>query len=241
MIHLMSSLRPGEITWSSERTVRVVVEGDVGSAAIRAQRLNAWVEALRTGFADRLAIIDVAACDTTITLTIDPARSLDLSFNEVEEKVHALCETSMRVPLPRRSVIELPTVYGGTDGPDLDSVCDHTGLSQSEVIDRHSRGMYTVSHLGFAPGFAYLVGLDPLLATPRLDTPRTRVPAGSVGIAGLRTGCYPLSLPGGWRLIGKTRVALFNSQKPRHPAPYQPGDQVRFVPVRAHTEGLATS
>src|SRR5207342_511454 len=97
-------------------------------------------------------------------------------------------------------------------------------------IERHSAGRYKVAMLGFAPGFPYLIGLDPALAMPRLDTPRTRVEAGSVGIGGAQAGIYPQAGPGGWRIIGRTRQVLFAASR-TPPAQLAPGDQVRFVPV----------
>ena len=123
--------------------------------------------------------------------------------------------------------IEIPVCYGGGDGPDLADVAQRAGLSESDVIARHTGGDYTVAMLGFAPGFAYLLGLDPALHTPRRATPRTRVPAGSVAIGGAQTAVYPHALPGGWNLIGRTPFALFDLA--RMPANLvAPGDRVRF-------------
>lgn len=116
------------------------------------------------------------------------------------------------------------------DGPDLTEVADRTGLAVSEVIARHSNRWYEVYLIGFVPGWAYLGDLDPALVLPRRSVPRTRVPAGSVAIAGAQTGVYPLATPGGWHLLGRTSVVLFDpSAEP--PALLAPGDRVRFVPV----------
>ncbi|HLO67907.1 MAG TPA: 5-oxoprolinase subunit PxpB, partial [Holophaga sp.] len=120
--------------------------------------------------------------------------------------------------------------YGGEDGPDLEAVARHCGLAPEEVARRHAGATYRVHFLGFAPGFPYLGGLDPALAAPRLDAPRTRVPAGSVGIAGAQTGIYPLESPGGWRLIGRTPLVLFDPRRPE-PCLLRPGDLLRFVEV----------
>jgi len=131
-------------------------------------------------------------------------------------------------PAARRVV--LPVRYGGVDGPDLGLVARHAGMTEAEVIRRHCAGIYRVTMIGFTPGFPYLSGLDPALATPRLDTPRPRVPAGSVGIGGEQTGVYPMESPGGWRLIGRTAARLFDP----HRIPVSllsPGDGVRFVPA----------
>ncbi|MBN1920884.1 MAG: 5-oxoprolinase subunit PxpB [Anaerolineae bacterium] len=125
-------------------------------------------------------------------------------------------------------LIEIPVRYGTGDGPDLQDVADFHQLSPEEVIALHTAPTYRVAMLGFAPGFAYLVGLDPRLATPRLATPRTYVAPGSVGIAGNQTGVYALSTPGGWRIIGRTSLVLF---EPTRPEPFllHAGDSVRFV------------
>jgi KipI family sensor histidine kinase inhibitor len=129
-------------------------------------------------------------------------------------------------------VIEIPVRYGGEDGPDIDAVAAHVGLSVDDVIALHSACEYRVAMLGFAPGFPYLLGMDPRLAMPRLPTPRARVAAGSVGIGGTQTGIYPRSGPGGWRLIGRTAMTLFDAAR-ELPAALAPGDRVRFVAVES--------
>lgn len=124
-------------------------------------------------------------------------------------------------------LVEIPVCYGGEFGPDLADVATQARMTTDEVIARHSAGVYTVAMLGFAPGFPYLLGLDPALHTPRRATPRTRVPAGSVAIGGAQTGIYPRGLPGGWQLIGRTPLSLFDPQ--REPSCLlAPGDKVRF-------------
>jgi len=128
------------------------------------------------------------------------------------------------------TLIGIPVCYGGVYGPDLPDVARHTGLSEAEVIRLHSERVYPIYMLGFLPGFPYLGGMDPRLSTPRLPTPRTRIPAGSVGIGGMQTGIYPMASPGGWRLIGRTPMKLFD---PDRPLPYRAGDRIRFVPVSA--------
>jgi inhibitor of KinA len=128
---------------------------------------------------------------------------------------------------------EIPVVY---DGPDLGRVAEHAGLGLQEVRERHAATLYRVALLGFAPGFPYLDGLDPALHTPRLDTPRPQVPEGSIAIGGSHTGIYSIPSPGGWNLIGHTRVRLFDPARaiPGHEGEMcwlQPGDRVRFVPT----------
>ncbi len=134
-------------------------------------------------------------------------------------------------------VIEIRVVYGGEDGPDLETVAEHAGLSTQEVIDIHSGTGYRVYMIGFAPGFPYLGGLDQRIACPRMKTPRIKVPAGSVGIAESQTGVYPNASPGGWQLIGRTAVRLFDSQVAAtgaSPSLITPGSEVRFIPVKIH-------
>jgi inhibitor of KinA len=124
--------------------------------------------------------------------------------------------------------VEIPVRYGGEDGPDLAFVAEKHQLTSSEVVQLHTAAIYRVGMMGFTPGFAYLMGLDPRLATPRLVNPRTLVPAGSVGIAGSQTGVYPLESPGGWQLIGRTDLTLFDPEHDPHFL-LAPGDEVRFV------------
>ena len=126
--------------------------------------------------------------------------------------------------------VEIPTLYGGENGPDLSFVAEHNGLTVEEVVRIHSSRDYPVYMMGFTPGFPYLGGMDGRIAAPRLNSPRTNVPAGSVGIAGEQTGIYPMESPGGWQIIGRTETTLFD---PNHEKPFllAPGDQVRFVPV----------
>jgi len=124
--------------------------------------------------------------------------------------------------------IEIPVAYGGESGPDLAEVARHTGLSPAEVVKRHSAGDYVVYLLGFLPGFAFMGGLAPELATPRRKEPRVAVPARSVGIGGEQTGIYPLVSPGGWQLIGRTSLEMFDPGA-AEPTRLRPGDRVRFV------------
>ncbi|RLC77330.1 MAG: allophanate hydrolase [Chloroflexi bacterium] len=157
----------------------------------------------------------------------DPLR---LSFNEVKDLVLEALRRCEEAPPPEPRVVEIPVVYGGEFGPDIEFVAKHNGLSVEEVIRLHSNATYTVYMIGFVPGFTYLGGLPKRLATPRLPTPRTLVPAGSVGIAGEQTGIYPIDIPGGWRLIGRTPLKLFDPHR-EPPVLLKPGDKVRFVPI----------
>ncbi len=162
---------------------------------------------------------------TALLVHYDP---LVLDYEQVLAWVEArLGETSAAdLPEPRR--IEVPVVYGGEYGPDLEFVAQHNGLTPEEVVRRHTSRDYPVYLIGFTPGFPYLGGLDERIAAPRLPSPRPRVPAGSVGIAGQQTGIYPVDSPGGWRLIGWTPLRLFDPEQ-EPPSLFAPGDLVRFV------------
>ncbi|WP_409159260.1 5-oxoprolinase subunit PxpB [Pectobacterium sp. B2J-2] len=127
--------------------------------------------------------------------------------------------------------IDIPVVYGGEAGPDMAEVAAHSDLSESQVVEMHASAQYVVYFLGFQPGFAYLGGLNEKLHMPRRAEPRLRVPAGSVGIGGAQTGIYPLATPGGWQLIGRTSLKLFNPQT-MPPTLLRPGDNVRFLPQK---------
>ena len=128
------------------------------------------------------------------------------------------------------TIVEIPTVYGGEFGPDLGFVASHNHLSEAEVVSIHSGTDYLVYMLGFIPGFTYLGGMDPRIATPRLSSPRTLIPAGSVGIAGEQTGTYPSESPGGWQIIGRTPVTMYDMSK-EQAALLQAGDYVRYVSI----------
>ena len=128
------------------------------------------------------------------------------------------------------TIVEIPTVYGGEFGPDLGFVASYNHLSEAEVVSIHSGTDYLVYMLGFIPGFTYLVGMDPRIATPRLSSPRTLIPAGSVGIAGEQTGTYPSDSPGGWQIIGRTPVTMYDMSK-EQAALLQAGDYVRYVSI----------
>jgi KipI family sensor histidine kinase inhibitor len=162
----------------------------------------------------------------TLLVHYDPLR---LNYKTVEHFVRQnLANAEGQAVEPRQ--VEVPVVYGDEAGPDLAFVAEHCGLAESEVIRIHSERDYPVYMMGFTPGFPYLGGMDPAIAAPRLSSPRSRVAGGSVGIAGEQTGIYPLDSPGGWRIIGRTPLRLFD---PTRESPFllAPGDLVRFVPV----------
>ena len=153
-----------------------------------------------------------------------------VSFKTLTEALTALESGLEGAERAEPRTVDIPVCYGGRLGPDLAFVAQHHHLTEEEVVRIHSRTLYPIYAVGFAPGFCYLGGLDPRLHTPRLPTPRTLVPAGSVGIAEAQTGVYPSDSPGGWRLIGRTPLSLFNPSRP-DPFLYQAGDRIRFVPI----------
>ena len=152
-----------------------------------------------------------------------------VSGESIEALVHQKMAAGWEPELRETSrVVEIPVQYGGEFGPDLEDVARHTGLSPERVVELHSSAEYLVYFLGFAPGFAYLGGLPPELTTPRISAPRKQVPAGSVAIGGNQTGVYPIVSPGGWRLIGRTSVKLFDPTA-AEPVLLQMGDRLCFV------------
>jgi len=153
-----------------------------------------------------------------------------VAFHDVEAYLKATVQKIESVPLPPSRTVEILVCYGGKFGPDLADVAAHNHITIEDVLRLHSSGEYLVYFLGFSPGFPFIGGMSEKIATPRLAAPRTKVPAGSVAIGGKQTGIYPVSSPGGWRLIGRTPLRLFN---PRNEPPtlLQMGDVVRFKPI----------
>ena len=172
---------------------------------------------------------------TTLTLYYDPWLLSDNGRHQPYERmaktIRQLLPEALATAVASEAVlVEIPVCYGGAFGPDLEAVAQHTGMSSAEVIARHSAPDYLVHIIGFAPGFPYLGGLDARLATPRRAQPRPLVPAGAVGIAGAQTGIYSLPTPGGWQLIGRTPLRLFDPAW-EQPSRLQAGQRLRFVPI----------
>ena len=189
------------------------------------ERVIALAERLRRRGAR--GVRDVAPGYCTVGVHFDPLQT-DLGALERAIADEASGLESIE-SVPSRAPIEIPVSYGGGDGPDLEAVAVHAGCSPSDVIARHAARTYRVYMLGFVPGFAYMGSVDPSIAAPRQPTPRERVPAGSVGIAGEQTGVYPVVSPGGWQLIGRTPLVMFDPGRAQ-PSLLAPGDLVRFVP-----------
>ncbi|MDR7295356.1 KipI family sensor histidine kinase inhibitor [Pelomonas aquatica] len=187
-----------------------------------AQQQRIWQ--LAAGLAKVAGVQELIPGMNNLTLVFDPLRT---EAAALEQAVQALwAKPPRRRQLGR--VVEIPVRYGGEAGPDLADVAAHCGMTADEVVRRHTAADYVVYFIGFQPGFAYLGGLDEALHTPRRSEPRVAVPAGSVGIGGAQTGIYPLATPGGWQLIGRTALALFDPLA-EPPTLLAPGDRVRFV------------
>ena len=145
----------------------------------------------------------------------------------VLEKVQQFWSEFQEQKQEKYNTVEIPVLYGAKYGPELDRVCKYTGLSSGEVIKRETAGNYLVYFIGFSPGFPYIGGMDETLATPRLDTPRKKVPLGSVAVANNQTGIYPIESPGGWNLIGRTPLPIFNINDPENSL-VDIGDKLNF-------------
>ncbi len=219
---------------------RIEPLGDHGWCAVLGERidaaLNARVHALAARLRERApaGVEDIVPAYASLAVCFDPERAdADAVRAAIADALAATAgDGTPASPAADAREIEIPVVYGGEAGPDLADAAAALGLTPETLAARHAAGTYTVAMLGFAPGFPYLIGLDPALALPRLPTPRTRVPAGSVAIGGAQTGLYPRESPGGWRLIGRTPLRVFDPQR-EPPALFAPGDRVRFRPVPA--------
>jgi KipI family sensor histidine kinase inhibitor len=212
-----------QVTFASDHSLLIVLGGGISRDQ---QRMVAQL--CRLIESDGLeAIRNLHPAYGSVLITFDPRR---MPPESVERSAQAwLGRLGSLEPPPARRV-EIPVCYGSGFGPDLADVAGHTHLSREDVIRIHSSTEYFVYFLGFSPGFPYLGELPEALHAPRLPSPRTRVPAGSVAIGGTQTGVYPLESPGGWRIIGRTPLALFDARKAR-PALLSMGDLVRFRPI----------
>jgi inhibitor of KinA len=213
---------------------RLVPAGDSAVIVEFADRVDAVVNAR----AVRLAAAVRAASVAGVRDVVPTFRSVAVYFDPLKTDLTALgarLDDEARRPSEEpasSSVVSIPVTYGGASGPDLTDVAKFAGISEAEVVAIHTGCTYRVFMLGFLPGFAYMGKVDARIAAPRRSTPRIRVPAGSVGIAGVQTGIYPSDTPGGWQLVGRTTVRPFDRVRP-DPFLLKAGDSVRFYSVQA--------
>ncbi|MCC5786387.1 MAG: 5-oxoprolinase subunit PxpB [Phycisphaerales bacterium] len=212
---------PG-VTLCGDRSVRISFDHDPGVGVIESVR-RALASPPIPGAADIICAMK------TVSVVFDP---LEADPSEVLAEVRRRLDGAGGATIedrPRREVV-LPVCYEPPFAPDLASIAERAGLGQSRLIDLHAGVGYTARFLGFSPGFAYLEGLPEALHAPRLESPRTRIEPGSVAVAGCFSGVYPQATPGGWRVIGRTPLRLFDPAR-KSPALIGPGDLVRFRPI----------
>jgi inhibitor of KinA len=173
-------------------------------------------------------IKEVIPALTTVTIFYEVKENFQ--FREMKILLDSILAGLGRITPAEQRTIEIPVCYGGDYGPDLEFVAAHNQLKVEEVIKIHSGGTYEVQMIGFSPGFPFLGGMSEVIAAPRQSTPRLRIPARSVGIAGMQTGVYPIETPGGWQLIGRTPIELFLPEQ-EIPSLLQAGDRVIFKPI----------
>jgi inhibitor of KinA len=212
---------------ASEQAVLVYLGDEIGQAAH--ERVVGLLRLLQNEHPPWVQNLQPAYCSLMVSFD-----ACQIDHAQVEAALRKYERRAGNFALPTPRLVEIPVCYGGEFGPDLEEVATLHGLKQERVEEIHASQVYRAYFLGFAPGFAYLGDLPAEIATPRLPTPRKRVPAGSVAIAGRQTAIYPFATPGGWRLIGRTPVPVFRAD--RDPMEViSVGDEVRFVPI-AHAE-----
>lgn len=223
------------MTWveQSELPWRFTPTGDRCLMIEFGRRLDPAVNRMAHAFTRRLlelsitGIVDVVPAFTTVSIHYRPEC---FGYDALCERMHELLANGIPDHGGQENQVEIPVCYGGECGPDLDEVAAACGHTPAEVMERHLASPHCVAMLGFAPGFPYITGLDPSLSVPRRATPRSRVPAGTVAIAGGQTGIYPLESPGGWNLIGRTPLKMFDLSR-ASPCLLGPGDLPRFVSI----------
>jgi inhibitor of KinA len=222
---------------------QLVEAGDSAVIVELEDRIDARVNAKATRIADAAAraripgVRDVVPTYRTVAVYFDPLRTDYAALTALLEREGG---RDSRDEVEPSEPTMVPVCYGGASGPDLADVAKFAGMSEAEAIALHAGETYRVYMLGFVPGFAYMGTVDRRIAAPRHAVPRTRVPAGSVGIAGLQTGIYPVDTPGGWQLIGRTPLQMFDPERPR-PSLFKAGDRVRFQPISPEELAAALS
>lgn len=212
---------------------RILPAGDAALLVEFDERVDEAINARAVALAEKLRIsrvrgvLDVVSAYRTVAIYFDP---LQADRSELLARIAALRADAVDEPVASSELIRVPVCYGAELGPDLGQVARFAGMTENDVVSIHTASTYRVFMLGFAPGFAYMGKVDTRIAAPRRDMPRTRVPAGSVAIAGRQTGVYPLETPGGWQLIGRTPLKPFDARA-ADPFLFKPGARVRFEAV----------
>lgn len=193
------------------------------------QQINRKVRALFLGLEGHglKGIKELVPSYRSLLIVYDP---LMLSLNKIKSYIGNILADLDQIQIPAPKTVEIPVLYNDDCGPDLNWVADYHGMTPSDVIRLHTQPTYWVYMIGFTPGFPYMGEVPDALATPRRETPRTRVPRGSVGIAQKQTGIYPVESPGGWQIIGRTPVTLFNP-KITPASLLEMGDLVQFYAI----------
>jgi inhibitor of KinA len=220
----------------STSPVRFVRAGDSAIVVEFEERIDLAINARCIAVANAVrasglpGVRDVVPAYRAVTVYFDPLRTELTPLVEYLKRCAGAAPHDVESPARTHRV---PVCYGGEFGPDLAEVAAFGGLSEDETVARHAGRLYRVFMLGFIPGFAYLGAVDQQIAAPRRETPRARVAAGSVGIASAQTGIYPMDTPGGWQLIGRSPMRIFDPSRDR-PSLFQPGDAVHFFPISRH-------
>jgi KipI family sensor histidine kinase inhibitor len=212
---------------------QIVTAGDSVLIVQFAERVDPAINARAIALAERLGaavpagVRDIVPTYRSVAVYFNPLRT---NHDRLLSELHRLASTNLASDAQLKQPIQVPVRYGGEFGPDLADVARFADSSEDEVVRLHTAKAYRVFMLGFVPGFAYMGEVDRRIAAPRRQTPRTAVPAGSVGIAGVQTGIYPSAIPGGWQLIGRTSIKPFDLSR-SEPSLFKPGDLVRFIAV----------
>lgn len=202
----------------------LIVFGDEISPSIN-RRISAVTRHLKDQ--DIEGVVDLIPSYAALLVNYDPQV---IPYDDIYSRVEDIVSLDLSEESAARRVVEIPVCYGGEYGPDLQTIADHAGLTQQEVIDIHTSRDYLIYMLGFLPGFCYLGGLDERIHTPRLANPRIRIREGSVGIGGNATGIYPMDSPGGWQLMGLTPVKTYDPAR-EAPILLNAGEYIRFIPI----------
>ena len=203
----------------------LLVEYGDGIAPVVNEKVRAMTELLKKNLP--AGVEAVVPAYRSLSILYDPLTTAPAGLVPILQALEADSRTAQ---IAEAKVVPIPVCYGGEFGPDIGVVMEHTGLREDEIVAIHASVDYPIYMIGFTPGFCYLGGLDPRLQTPRRKTPRTNLPAGSVGIAESQTGMYPVESPGGWQIIGQTPLRLFAPAR-ENPFLYEAGDRIRFVPI----------